>query len=92
MVYKDKCVFKGTWSNDKEVRGTMKWPQSKGGDTKKGDFSFGGEARYEWSNGDYYEGPWENNKREGKGVTVYIKERNLTAKYDGDYSDNKRDG
>ena len=41
-----------------------------------------------YNNGDRYEGDWNNNKKEGKGVFIWPDGK----KYEGDFKDNKRDG
>jgi len=43
---------------------------------------------YVWSNGERYEGNWQNNKRNGKGLNYYI----TGAKYDGFWKDDLKDG
>jgi len=48
-----------------------------------------GEGKMTYSSGNYYEGHWENNKRNGHGVMHWL---NLNEKYTGNWVDNFQSG
>lgn len=60
------------------------------GDKYEGDFEFGkkhGQGKYDWSDGDYYDGEWRNDSAEGHGTSMIGDDF-----YDGQFKNGKKHG
>ena len=56
--------------------------KASGLDQYEGEFKDGlpnGKGHYHWANGNYYDGAWVNGKRQGPGVTTYLKKGKIDS-------------